>query len=143
MSTKYARGVFVSDALLNRAAALEGFDTLRTGARGSEFKTRLTRCADLAGEPFTQLVADVDRWVLVIRAFRNDVAHQLGQRSTQLPAEQYFLSESVYWLFVMCMLREAGAPSALFEEMSKHQLFQWLGPKVRSTVAQYALPPSN
>jgi hypothetical protein len=50
--TLYSNGMFMSDRLLNCAAAVEALDRLRTGYENSRFKTRLNRCAALAGKPF-------------------------------------------------------------------------------------------
>lgn len=53
-------GMVVDDRLLHRCASLESFDRIRTGYKESKFKTRLTRCIELAGSSFETLVEDPD-----------------------------------------------------------------------------------
>lgn len=132
MASTYAKSMFVSDRLLNRAAALEAFDRTTSGHLQSKFKTRLTRCTDLAGNLFVGLVGDVDTWGEAVRKDRDDIAHHLGTRVKQTPSAQLFLADSLYWLFVLCMLRDAGAPEEVFDRIEKHPELEWLGPKIRA-----------
>ena len=44
----------------------------------------------------------------------------------------HLVSQQVYWLFAMCILREAGAPDAVFEHISKNQTFRWLQRQVEA-----------
>lgn len=124
MGSRYAEAMFVSDRLLNRAAALEAFDRDRTSYGNSKLKTRLKRNATLAGDPFNRLVTDIDAWAEKIRYHRNDVAHHLG--SGRESVQIWTLAESLYWLFVMCMLRQAAIPDAAFEHMVQHQTYRHL-----------------
>jgi hypothetical protein len=55
---------------------------------------------------------------------RHDLAHGLG-KTTPAPAEQYYVAESAYWLFVMCLLRESRAPEAAFTHMTTSQVYGW------------------
>jgi hypothetical protein len=135
MATRYSPHMFVSDRVLNCAAALEAFDRERTGYSGSYFKTRMKRCAALAGPPFQRLVGDIDTWASAVRDERHDVAHHLGRRLRAASSEAVFLAESMYWLFVLCLLREMDAPGAVFEGIERHDRYRWLGPRVQATVA--------
>lgn len=134
MGSRYAQGLFVSDLVLNRAAALEAFDRSVTGYGRSNFKPRLRRCAALAGEPFTELVGDVDAWLEEVRKDRNDIAHHYGRRAGQASSEQYFLSQSLYWLFVLCILRASHMPEKVFDRIRANQEFTWLRPKIRAAI---------
>jgi hypothetical protein len=131
VGSRYAKSMYISDRLLNCAAALESFDRVR-GNKGT-FKERMERCAILAGDPFQELVHDVDAWIKVVKDHRNDIAH-LGTRVKQSSSSQLFLARSLYWLFVLCMLREVQAPDPVFEQIRKHQDLLFLGPKVRAAV---------
>jgi hypothetical protein len=135
MSTRYSPQMFVSDRLLNCAAALEAFDRVSTGFGGSKFKTRMIRCAKLAGSAFTDLVGDIDQWAESIRLSRDDLAHHLGRTPERKGSTQYFLGQSVYWLFVLCMLREAEARAEVFDQIAGSQQLLWLKPKVQAAVA--------
>jgi len=136
VASRYARQMFVSDRLLNRAAALEAFDRV-THPKQEYFRDRLARCVGIAGEPFERLVGDVESWLDVIRDDRNDVAHHLGRRSRDDAPHQYFLAESLYWLFVMCALRHCSTPEPVFTRIKQHQHMIWLGPKIAAAVQQW------
>lgn len=136
IASRYARQMFVSDRLLNRAAALEAFDRV-THTKQEYFRDRLSRCVGIAGEPFERLVGDVESWLDVIRDDRNDVAHHLGRRSRDDAPHQYFLAESLYWLFVMCVLRHCSTPEPVFDRIKKHHHMIWLGPKIAAAVQQW------
>jgi len=125
MATRYSPSMYVSDRLLNRAAAIEAFDRNETGFENSSFATRLTRCTELAGDPFQDLVQDVDRWVREVKDDRDDIAHHYGRRLRHQTREQLFLSDSVYWLFVYCMMRLAGASDAAFERAARNPSVRW------------------
>ncbi|GII94697.1 ApeA N-terminal domain 1-containing protein [Sinosporangium siamense] len=134
MASKYAKSMFVSDRLLNCAAALEAFDRTKFGHARSDLKPRLMRCVDLAGNLFAKLVGDVEVWAEAIRKDRNDIAHHLGTRMKQTPSVQLFLSNSLYWLFILCMLRDAKAPEEVFDRIEKHPELEWLGTKIRAAL---------
>jgi hypothetical protein len=136
MATRYAKRMFVSDQLLNLAASLEAFDRTIWGFANSTFKTRLDRCVVLAGEPFRSLVGnDTGSWVEMVKTHRDDVAHHFGHFINDASSNQFFLSQSLYWMFVFCMLREAGAPDKVFTRIQNHQDFLWLAPKIQSAIA--------
>jgi ApeA N-terminal domain 1 len=134
MATRYAKEMFVSDRLLNCTAALEAFDRDSTQLRGSNLKTRLQRCVALAGNPFANLVGDVDRWAETVRLERNDVAHHFGRRMRTSGSEIYYLWQSLYWLYVMCILRDSGAPEEVFNHLQGHSQYQWLIPHIQAVV---------
>lgn len=134
MGSRYAKEMYVSDRLLNRSAALEAFDREVSGHSQSKFKTRLARCIDFAGALFNSLIGDAEKWAEAVRKNRDDIAHHLGAQVKQTPSAQVFLAESLYWLFVLCMLRDAAAPEEVFVRIEKHPELQWLGPKIRAVV---------
>jgi hypothetical protein len=130
--SRYAKGMFVSDRLLNSAAAVEAFDRELTGTEQSKFKTRLQRCAALAGHPFSNLVGDVSRWAETMRLERDDIAHHFGRRMRSSGSETYYLWESMYWLFVLCILRDSAAPEEVFSHLQQHGQYQWLAPRIQA-----------
>jgi ApeA N-terminal domain 1 len=134
MGTRYAKGMFVSDRSLNCSAALEAFDRDSTGNTGTKFKTRMQRCAALAEDPFTNLVGDVSRWAETIRLERDDVAHHFGRRMRSTGSETYYLWQSLYWLFVICILRDSGAPKEVFDHLQRHSQYQWLLPRIQAVI---------
>lgn len=125
MATRYSEHMYLSDRVLNRAAALEALDREESGFLNSAFATRLTRCVQLAGEPFNDLVGDVEEWVRKFKDDRDDVAHHYGRRLRSQTREQLFLADSAYWLFAFCVLRLAGAPQAVFDHAGRNPAVQW------------------
>lgn len=122
MSTRYGNAL-VSDRLLNRVAALEGFHKLHAGGNAS-LKQRLVACAQVAGEPFSELVGDVETWARIAKRERNEIGH--GSRSGFEAAHMLFIADAAYWLFVLCLLREMRAPSAVFTRIPNASTFRWL-----------------
>lgn len=124
MGSRYAPAMFVSDRLLNRAAAIEAFDRTRRSLKKNALGKALAESAALASPPFGELVPDLKAWTKPIFVHRDDVAHHLGRARDS--THTYLLGESLYWLFVICILREANAPQAVFEHMKQHDAFRWL-----------------
>ncbi|GAA1419002.1 ApeA N-terminal domain 1-containing protein [Catellatospora coxensis] len=125
MSTRYGGADYLHNTYLSRVAALEGMDTREHGG-SAYYRQRIKRCADLAGKVFTELVGDVDAWVTKIKDDRNDMAHHKGVRLDKELAEQYYLSETAYWLYVFCLLRLADAPEVVFEKIEAHEHYRHL-----------------
>lgn len=133
VSAKYSRTMFVSDRLLNIAAALEAFDRTRTGTKGSKFRTRMMRNCDLAGDLFTDLVQDHGAWVLALKTQRNSVAHHLELPTVEITTQQqHLMSESAYMLFAICMLRTAGIQEEVFETIRGSQVYINLKRRLRN-----------
>ncbi len=137
MGIRARDGMFMSDRLLNYTAAIEGFDRQRTRIDALDLPARLRRTADLSGEPFKALIGHVSKWAELVTWHRNDIAHHLGREPRGSAAEQHYLAESTYWAAVYAMLREADAPQAVYDRLTAHQHFIYLGPKVRGAVAAW------
>jgi hypothetical protein len=132
MATRYSTSMPVSDRLLNRAASLESFDRDRNGD-SIDFGARMARCANYAGGQFNEMIKDRRKWSRMVRADRDDIAHNLGR--SRETTEQYFLSESLYWLFVFCLLKECNAPHETFRSIKESRDFAWLCARVSALVA--------
>jgi hypothetical protein len=128
MATRYAETMFVTDRLMNYAASLDAFDHVDhpDPERGKRvpYKTRLGRCAAIAGDSFSDLVGDRDRWVSAFKEARDDVAHH--RPAIDDSSLHYYLAESAYWLYILCLLREAQAPDEVFEAIATHRSWGWL-----------------
>jgi hypothetical protein len=133
-ATRYARSMFVSDRLLNCAAALEGLDRTITGYTNSTFKTRLGRCHSLAGEPFVTLVGDVALWAEAIRYERDDIAHHFGRRARSSNIDTLYLWQSLYFLYVFCLFRLCDTPGDAFNVMKQHPEYVRLSRQIRSLI---------
>lgn len=123
MNTIYAPFMFVQDKVLHRVAALEAFHKLWSGQEDCHLINRLKELARYAGDPFNTLVgkaAENDNdiaWCKRAKDERNDIAHHLGRQPHQDGATLFYLGQGAYWLLVLCLLREAQAPQAVFDHM--------------------------
>lgn len=134
MASRYRQGLFVEDRLFHRATAIEAFARTRIGYKNVKLPGALKHCHELAGDHFSTLVGDPESWSAVVKSNRNDIGHHLDKRSDQGGGSKYYLAESLYWLFVLCMLREADAPEAAFTRIKNHPEWAWLGPRVQAVV---------
>lgn len=134
MATKYAERMYVSDRFLNRAAALEGFDRIRTpGDR--HFADRTRQCIDIAGPQFESLVHDPAKWTTELKHHRNEIAHHYGRRMRQATEDQLYISDAAYWLLMFCLLRQASVADATFDKLLSHPKLQFLANKLRGMFA--------
>jgi hypothetical protein len=126
MATYYATNMYVSDRYLNRLAALEALDRTEGGEKNKSFERRLKWCVTTAGPAIDTLVDNTDAWIATLVSDRNDIAHHFGRRLREESAEQFFLAESAYWLYILCLLRLSDAPDAVFDDIVQHEKFQLL-----------------
>lgn len=134
MASKYRNGLFMEDRIFHRAAAIEAFARDRIGYRGVKLPGALAHCCNLAGPEFATLVGDVDEWRKIAKSYRDDIGHHYGRRPNQGGSHKYFLAESLYWLFALCMLRDSAASENVFRKISNHHSWAWLAPKVQAVV---------
>lgn len=122
MATRYSRDMYREDRILNICAALEAFDVVRRNLKQiPTFAKQMDACVSLAGEPFLDLIAqNADAWVTAVKDVRHDIAHHRQPMRDNASGATYGLSVQVYWLFVMCMLREANAPERVWERIAAH-----------------------
>ncbi|MEU0452753.1 hypothetical protein ABZ322_06915 [Streptomyces sp. NPDC006129] len=134
MASRYQPGLFAADRLFHRVAAIEAFGRKRIGVKTVKLPGALKHCCELAGDDFTTLVGDAAGWSTIVKSNRDDLGHHYDRRPDQGGSAQYFLAESTYWLFVLCMLRDIAAPQAVFDRIKESPDWAWLGPKVRAVV---------
>lgn len=134
MMTRYAKESTVQDVVVSRVATLEGFDRQRFGGNQTKLLTRLKRLAGHAGAPFERLVgADkVTAWCTKAKDYRHDIAHHLARFPGVDGAEMHYVGQGAYWLFVLCLLREAEAPEAVFDRLVQSQRFLFEAEEIRS-----------
>ena len=76
-----------------------------------------------AGDTFEALVGDADCWVKeVVRVRNNNVVHRGLDEEIEV-SRLHWLSESVYFLVVLVLLKESRAPEATIAKMQNHRRF--------------------
>lgn len=129
MSTRYNPG-YLEDRIMNICAALESFDKHRRTVRRADYVVRVEECVSFAGEPFWDLIGEgPDAWAKRTKKLRNDLAHHDEQFRKQGTVGGHLVSEQLYWLFVLCMLRVAEASDGVFEAIAQHRQWLWLKEK--------------
>jgi hypothetical protein len=134
-ATRVGRSMYSSDRLLNRAAGLESFDRRRTGSRQSKLKGRVRRCCQLAGPPFADLVGDVDDWAEALRKRRDLHAHHFERPAEEDGFVDLVMADAAYFLFVLCLLREAQVPDRVFDVVCKNREYDWIKSRLPAVLA--------
>jgi hypothetical protein len=130
MNTRYVK-MFVEDRFLHRVAALEALHRKWKGTKSTTLVTRLVQLCDLAGKPIGELLPDVNAWCDRTKEERHNLAHDYGRTIHQDSAELLYSSEVAYWLFVLCLLRLADAPSGVFGHIVANPDFEWLRSRLK------------
>ncbi len=101
---------------------------------GKKLKNRLLDLAHYAGSPFTELVGDAEAWAEEVKTARNSLVHHDGGRPERPPASRlHYLSESIFYLVVLCLLREAGMNDELLNGVAGNKRYQWLKTRLADT----------
>ena len=115
----------------NVIAAVEALARIRTQQQNINFKRELKSLACIAGHSFKTLVGDVDCWVNEIVQTRiNNVVHR-GLRGYADSIRLSMLSESVYFLVVLCLLRECEVSADASNRVQEHHRFRKLATQLQ------------
>lgn len=132
MATRYSKSMYASDRLFNCASALEAYDRDKHGGN-QYYVDRVRRCIATAGDPFSHLVGNTDEWAKELKNARNSVAHHKAQLHGS-GSKHLFMSQSAYWLFVLCLLRDSEAPDTVFEKIRRSSQFRSLRTPLRQVM---------
>ncbi|WP_162799167.1 hypothetical protein [Nocardioides sp. 616] len=146
MATRYTDAMYLEDRIMNTSAALERFDKVRRPDAPKVFRDgkwhvasfvdRIIACADYAGPTFADLIVeDAPVWAKRVKFVRNQLAHHDDPFRITGEVGEHVLAEQVYWLFVMCLLRECDAPDATFESIARHGQIRWLSEQVEERLS--------
>ena len=125
LSHWYIPRMYTENRFFNAIVAAETLETIRLGKQNISFHKALTSLTSEAGSTFAALVGNVDIWIKrVVRARHNNVVHR-GLRERESP-NLWLLSESVYFLVVLCLLRRCGVPEGAFSRLQRNPRFRWL-----------------
>jgi Apea-like HEPN len=130
MNTRYVK-MLVEDRFLHRVTALEALHRKWKGTNSTTLVTRLAQLCDLAGKPIAKLLPDVNAWCEKAKDERNNLAHHYGRTIHLDSTELLYSSEVAYWLFVLCLLRLADAPNAVFDHITANPDFGWLRERLK------------
>ena len=114
--------------------AITAAETLARMRQGEEHINRhkFKQLAVEASTEFETLVGDVDKWAdRVLDARRDKLVHR-GFREGERPPLGLF-TESLYFLVILCLLRESGASDDTLASIQKHKRFQFLAKELRGT----------
>ena len=93
---------------------------------------KLKQLGHEAGPEFEALVGDVDQWTDLVWDARRDNLLQRGLREgKRLPL--HLLADSLYFLVILCLLRECGVGDDTLANIQKHRKFRSLAEELRST----------
>jgi ApeA N-terminal domain 1 len=121
MATRYREGMVLEDRIMNVSAALDSFDKHRRNDDHTHYVERIKHCIELAGWPFLDLITeDFAEWAKLVKEARHDLAHHRERFRAEGSVGDHILAEQLFWLFVICMLRIAQAPDAVYDAISNH-----------------------
>ncbi len=93
-------------------------------------RQRLIELAEYVGSPFAGLVGNVNQWATAVKNARNQSVHVSPKRRTKSVADRgpslYLLSESVYFLVALCLLKKSGVSESTLSGVEQHQRYLWL-----------------
>ena len=131
LGDKYLPRMYVDNRFLNMVIAAESFERIRQNKQRIKLLTALKTLSNMAGASFVELVGDVEAWAKqVIRTRATNVAH-LGLHEEERP-DYHLLAESLYFLVVLCLLKECGLPEAATSSIQRNRRYQWLAKEMRN-----------
>ena len=133
LSHWYLPTIYTDNRFLNIIIAAETLERIRLNQQKFNFSEGLERLADFAGDPFESLVQDVKSWVNeIIRVRTNNLVHR-GLRGDIEGPRMFWLSESLYFLVVFCLLRECGVAESTLSNIENHQRFRTIAEQLQRT----------
>ncbi len=133
LSHWYLPMIYTDNRLLNMIIAAEALERIKLQKQNLDYSDALKSLAKVAGAPFSAMVQDVDAWVEeIVRARTNNLVHR-GLQGDLEGQRMYTLSESLYFLVVICLLRESGIPEVTLSKMQSHQIFSRLAKQLQSS----------
>jgi hypothetical protein len=123
-TARHQRDMFVNDQVFHSAAALEAFHKIAFPTSEMYLVDRLAACAELAGAPFAQVVADIPKWAQLLKDERHEIGH--GGLGHLPPDHMLYLGSVSFYLLELCLLRQADAPETVFTKIAASPRARWL-----------------
>ena len=131
MGNWYLPGLYSDLRFLNAAIAAEALERIKTQKQILDFRRALLSLAKQAGDTFHALVNGIESWSREITQIRvNQVVHR-GLGGDIDWSRLYDLTESLYYLVVLCLLKECGVPERAFSRVSQNGRFIELAKRLR------------
>ena len=122
LSPEYRSPWYVESRFFDAITAAETFARIQ-GQYEHVNRYKIKQLGRRVGDPFEALVGDVDKWAdRVWDARRDDLVHR--GLSEVKPPTLYTMSESLYFLVVLSLLKECGAPGDAFASIQNHHRFR-------------------
>ena len=133
LSHWYLPTIYTDNRFLNIIIAAEALERIRQNQQNINFSNGLEGLANYAGKPFKMLVQDVKPWVNeVVRLRINNLVHRGLHGDIEGP-RLFWLSESLYFLVVLCLFRECGVAEKTLSKITRHQRFISTAKQLNST----------
>ena len=130
----YIPEIYVENRFFNIYTAAESFVRIKLNEQNLEpFTKHLIKLAGSAGSAFSVLVGDPEPWArAVVRARVTRVVHR-GLNETRDKDSLYFLSEILYFLVVLNLMRECGVSESILDGLRRHDRFRHVEAEVPKT----------
>ena len=115
MATKYSSGSYAADGFFGCAAAIEAYDRDKH-SDDIHYVERVKRCITYAGTQYQAILGDTTKFAEAVRDNRNNVAHH-NQGISDASMEVFVLGKACFWLYIFCLLRDAGAPEMVLDKL--------------------------
>ena len=130
----YLPRLYSQNRFTNACIAAEAMRRIQLQKQSLNFHRELRVLIGQAGKPFATLVGDVDSWSNRVVRTRNNYVVHAGLNKVEAVNDLYLLSESLYCLVVICLLRECGVQEETVERIQRHQRFNLLSRQLRGAV---------
>ena len=121
-SNWYRPEYYAEDRFFHCVTAAETLARIRKQSQRVNLKAELESLGNDVALSFQPLVGDIKQWAKRIRDVRvGNVIHR-GLRDFERPP-LFLLSESLYYLLVLWLLRESGVPAKTLANIGRHQRF--------------------
>ncbi|RHW23299.1 hypothetical protein D0Z08_30640 [Nocardioides immobilis] len=96
---------------------------------------RLRDLVAMGGEQAEALVGDVSTWSEEVRDVRNGFVHEPARNSPVSSERVHYLSESLYFVLVLDLMRECGYDREVSQSIGNHRQVEWVKERLRATRA--------
>jgi hypothetical protein len=101
-------------------------------------RQRLETMASYVGDGFSAIVGGAEAWAATVVRVRNRLTHHdSSSRVRPTPEDLYFLSDSIYLLVAMCLLKESQVPDETLGNIQRSERIRFLKLNVAHTLEKF------